>query len=89
MSQIASLGSLCAKCGGYAKYRGGYAKKCGGYVVGGLGVIIESNLNRVRLSCCWVVFGLGCDNNGKLFKLMRNFCHTIHTKRLMLVDQSE
>ena len=26
--------------------------------VGGLGVIIESNLNRVRLSC----FGFGCDN---------------------------
>ena len=30
--------------------------------MGGLGVIIKSNLNRVRLSCCWVVFGLGCDN---------------------------
>ena len=30
--------------------------------VGGLGVIIKSNLNRVRLSCCRVVFGLGCDN---------------------------
>ena len=30
--------------------------------VGGLGVIIESNLNRVRLSCCWVGVGLGCDN---------------------------
>ena len=29
---------------------------------GGLGVIIKSNLNRARLSCCWVVFGLGCDN---------------------------
>ena len=29
---------------------------------GRLGVIIESNLNRVRLSCCWVVIGLGCDN---------------------------
>ena len=29
---------------------------------GGLGVIIESNLNRVRLSCCWVGVGLGCDN---------------------------
>ena len=28
----------------------------------GLGVIIESNLNRVRLSCCWVGVGLGCDN---------------------------
>ena len=27
--------------------------------VGGLGVIIESNLNRVRLSCCWVGVGLG------------------------------
>ena len=26
---------------------------------GGLGVIIESNLNRVRLSCCWVGVGLG------------------------------
>ena len=24
--------------------------------------IIESNLNRVRLSCCWVGVGLGCDN---------------------------
>ena len=36
---------------------------CGGVVGWGrLGVIIESNLNRVRLSCCWVVFGLGCDN---------------------------
>ena len=37
---------------------------CGGWVggVGGLGVIIESNLNRVRLSCCWVGVGLGCDN---------------------------
>ena len=33
----------------------------GGWV-GGLGVIIESNLNRVRLSCCWVGVGLGCDN---------------------------
>ena len=31
--------------------------------VGGLGVIIKSNLNRARLSCCWVVFGLGCDKN--------------------------
>ena len=30
--------------------------------VGGLGVIIKSNLNRVRLSCCWVGVGLGCDN---------------------------
>ena len=30
---------------------------------GGLGVIIESNLNRVRISCCWVGVGLGCDNN--------------------------
>ena len=29
---------------------------------GGLGVIIETNLNRVRLSCCWVGVGLGCDN---------------------------
>ena len=27
--------------------------------VGGLGVIIVSNLNR----CCWVGVGLGCDNN--------------------------
>ena len=26
---------------------------------GGLGVIIESNLNRVRLSCYWVGFMLG------------------------------
>ena len=30
--------------------------------VGGLGVIIESNLNQVRLSCCWVGDGLVCDN---------------------------
>ena len=30
--------------------------------MGGLGVIIESNLNRVSLSCCWVGVGLGCDN---------------------------
>ena len=35
---------------------------CGGGVVGCVGVIIESNLNRVRLSCCWVGVGLGCDN---------------------------
>ena len=37
----------------------------GGWVVGwggGLGVIIKSNLNPVRLSCCWVGVGLGCDN---------------------------
>ena len=27
----------------------------GGVEWGRLGVIIESNLNRVRLSCCWVV----------------------------------
>ena len=25
---------------------------------GGLGMIIKSNLNRVRLSCCWVGVGL-------------------------------
>ena len=25
-------------------------------------MIIESNLNRVRLCCCWVGVGLGCDN---------------------------
>ena len=31
--------------------------------MGGLGVIIKSNLNRVRLSCCWVGVGLGCDNS--------------------------
>ena len=38
---------------------------CGGVVGwwGGLVVIIESNLNRVRLSCYWVGVGLGCDNN--------------------------
>ena len=29
---------------------------------GRLGVIIESNLNQVRLSRCWVGVGLGCDN---------------------------
>ena len=34
----------------------------GGGGVGGLGVIIMSNLNQVRLSCCWVGVGLGCDN---------------------------
>ena len=37
-----------------------------GWVVGwggGLGVIIMSNLNRVRLSCCLVGAGLGCDNS--------------------------
>ena len=32
-------------------------------VVGGLGVIIESNLNRGRLSCYWVGVGLGYDKN--------------------------
>ena len=36
----------------------------GGVGWGRLGVIIKSNLNRVRLSCCWVGVGLGCDNNG-------------------------
>ena len=25
----------------------------------------------------------------KLFKLTRNYCHTIHTKRVMLLEQSE
>ena len=35
---------------------------------GGLGVIIECNLNRVRLSCCWVGVGLGCDNTFKFQK---------------------
>ena len=30
---------------------------------GRLGVIIESNLNRVRVSCCWVGVRLGCYNN--------------------------
>ena len=34
--------------------------------VGGLGVIIESNLNRVRLSCCWVGVGLGCDKSSSV-----------------------
>ena len=33
--------------------------------VGGLGLIIMSNLNRVRLSCYWVGVGLGCDNMTK------------------------
>ena len=37
--------------------------------VGGLGVIIESNLNRARLSCCWVGVGLGCDNMKMLASL--------------------
>ena len=36
---------------------------CGVDGVGGVGVIIESNLNRVRFSCCWVGVGLGCDKN--------------------------
>ena len=36
---------------------------------GRLGVIIESNLNRVRLSCCWVGVGLGCDNCNSAHKL--------------------
>ena len=40
----------------------------GGWV-GGLGVIIKSNLNRVRLSCCWVVVGLGCDNKSYLVEV--------------------
>ena len=29
---------------------------------GGLGVIIKSNLNRVKLLLDWVGVGLGCDN---------------------------
>ena len=33
--------------------------------MGGLGVIIESNPNRVRLSCCWFGVGLGCDKKLK------------------------
>ena len=41
----------------------------GGVGWGRLGVIIESNLNRVRLSCCWIVFGLGCDNLYQRLKL--------------------
>ena len=39
---------------------------------GGLGVIIESNLNRVRLSCCWVGVGLGCDNYPVVMIVERN-----------------
>ena len=35
---------------------------------GGVGGIIEGNLNRVRLSCCWVGVGLGCDNTFKFQK---------------------
>ena len=38
----------------------------GGVGWGRLGVIIKSNLNRVRLSCCWVGVGLGCDNSGSI-----------------------
>ena len=40
---------------GYMEVQQGYMldSLCGG-VVGGLGVIIMSNLNRVRLSCCCV-----------------------------------
>ena len=39
---------------GYMAVQQGYMldSLCGG--VGGLGLIIVSNLNRVRLSCCWV-----------------------------------
>ena len=33
--------------------------------MGVLGLIIMSIINQVRLSCCWVVFGLGCDKRGK------------------------
>ena len=46
----------------------------GGVGWGGLGVIIESNLNRVRLSCCWVGVGLGCDNNMALCKYFSTSC---------------
>ena len=35
--------------------------------LGGLGLIIVSNLNRVWLSCRWVGVGLGCDNFEKIF----------------------
>ena len=62
------------------------------FVVGGLGVIIESKLNRVRLSCCWVGVGLGCDNRSieildetnKLFsqtllKLYSSICFQTYT----------
>ena len=41
---------------------GGWGGWVGGVGWGGLGVIIVSNLNRVRLSCCWVGVGLGCVN---------------------------
>ena len=44
--------------------------------VGGLGVIIESNLNRVRLSCCWIGVGLGCDN-----KFFANF-HLVRPSKI-------
>ena len=35
-----------------------------------MGVIIMSNLNRVRLSCCWVGVGLGGDSKfgGKYYE---------------------
>ena len=36
------------------KFVVGWGGWVGGVGWGGLGVIIESNLNRVRLSCCWV-----------------------------------
>ena len=39
---------------------------------GRLGVIIESNLNRVRLSCCWVGVGLGCDNISEYIRIYQN-----------------
>ena len=41
---------------GYMAVQQGYMldSLCGVGGLGGLGVIIVSNLNRVRLSCCWV-----------------------------------
>ena len=55
---------------GYMVVQQGYIEVQQGYMAwvvcvgwGGLGVIIMSNLNRVRLGCCWVGVGLGCDNS--------------------------
>ena len=50
----------------------------GGGGVGGMGVIIMYYLNRVRLSCCWVGVGLGCDNN--VFYIMVYFRIVKYTK---------
>ena len=47
----------------------------GGGGWGGLGVIIESNLNQ--LSCCWVGVGLGCDNIALNPKALNSYTVTL------------